>query len=76
MAALWPRADPPDKETMEILRWLWETLDRITGNRNAVLDIKGIMNLVNMLLIPRVAFPLANREAIFEAISEPTAWTP
>jgi hypothetical protein len=68
MAALWPRADPPDNETMETLLWLWDYHDRIKGTRSTILDIKGIMNLVNTLLIPLLAFLIANREAIFELL--------
>jgi hypothetical protein len=68
MAALRPRADPPDNETMETLLWLWDYHDRIKGTRNSMLDIKGIMNLVNTLLIPLLAFLIANREAILELL--------
>ncbi len=68
MAALRPRAEPPDNETMETLLWLWDYHDRIKGSRNSMLDIKGIMNLVNTLLIPLLAFLIANREAIFELL--------
>ena len=59
---------PPDNETMETLLWLWDYQDRIKGTRNSILDIKGVMNLVNTLLIPLVAFLIANREAIFELL--------
>jgi hypothetical protein len=68
MAALRPRTDPPDNETLETLLWLWDYHDRIKGTRNSILDIKGIMNLVNTLLIPLLAFLIANREAIFELL--------
>ena len=71
MAALRPRAEPPDNETMETLLWLWDYHDRIKGTRNSMLDIKGIMNLVNTLLIPLLAFLIANREAIFELLGWP-----
>ena len=53
---------------METLLWLWDYQDRIKGTRNSILDIKGVMNLVNTLLIPLVAFLIANREAIFELL--------
>ena len=68
MAALRPRADPPEHETMETLLWLWDYHDRIKGTRDFILDIKGIMNLINTLLIPLLAFLIANREAIFELL--------
>jgi hypothetical protein len=68
MAALRPRADPPDNETLEILLWLWDYHDRIKGTRNTVLDVKGIMNFVSTLLIPLLGFLIANREAILELL--------
>jgi hypothetical protein len=68
MATLRPRADPPENETMETLLWLWDYHDRIKGTPNLILDIKGIMNLINTLLIPLLAFLIANREAIFELL--------
>jgi hypothetical protein len=68
MAALRPRADPPDNETRETLLWLWDYHDRIKGTRNSTLDIKGIMNLVNTLLIPLLAFLIANGQTILELL--------
>jgi hypothetical protein len=68
MAALRPRADPPDNETLETLLWLWDYHDRIKGTRNSILDIRGIINLINTLLIPLLAFLIANREAILELL--------
>jgi hypothetical protein len=68
MAALRPGADPPEHEAMETLLWLWDYHDRIKGSRNSTLDIMGIVNLVNTLLIPLLAFLVANREAIFELL--------
>jgi hypothetical protein len=76
MAALRPTGEPPDHESMETLLWLWDYHDRIKGTRDSVLDIKGIMNLVNTLLIPTLAFLVANRAVILEAISELTGWSP
>jgi hypothetical protein len=61
---------------METLLWLWDYHDRIKDTRNSSLDIKGIMNLVNTLLIPLLAFLFANREAILEAVSGLTGWVP
>ena len=68
MAELRPREDPPEHETMETLLWLWDYHDRIKGTRNSALDIMGILNLVNTLLIPLLAFLIANRESIFELL--------
>ncbi len=68
MAELRPREDPPEHETMETLLWLWDYHDRIKGTRSSTLDIMGILNLVNTLLIPLLAFLIANREPIFELL--------
>jgi hypothetical protein len=76
MEALRPRGEPPENETLVTLLWLLDYHDRIKGTRNSVLDIKGIMNLVNTLLIPTLAFLIANREPILEAVSELTGWAP
>ena len=68
MAALRPQADPPDKETLETLLGLWDYHDRIKGTHSSMLDVKGIVNFFNTLLIPLVAFLIANREAILELL--------
>jgi hypothetical protein len=72
MEALRPKGDPPDHEPMETLLWLWDYHDRIKDTRNSILDIKGIVNLVNTLLIPLLAFLIANREVILELVG----WAP
>jgi hypothetical protein len=66
MAALRPREDPPQHDAMETLLWLWDYHDRIKGTRNTALDVMGVVNLVNTLLIPFLAFLVTNREAILE----------
>jgi hypothetical protein len=68
MEALRPKEDPPDHEAMETLLWLWDYHDRIKDTRDTVLNLKGILNLVNTLLIPLLAFLIANREAVFELV--------
>ena len=68
MAVLRPREAPPDNETLETLLWLWDYHDRIKGTRNSMLDINEIVSFVNTLLIPLLAFLIANREAIFELL--------
>ena len=68
MAALRPGANPPEHDTMETLLWLWDYHDRIKGTRSTILDIMGIVNLVNTLLIPLLAFLVANREVIFDLL--------
>ena len=66
MEALRPEGEPADNKTMETLLWVWDYHDRIMGTRDSGLDLKGIMNLINTLLIPLLAFLWANREAISE----------
>ena len=74
MAALRPSKDPPDNETLETLLWLWDYHDRIKDTRDSMVDLKGILNLVNTLLIPLLAFLIANRETILELLgSSPEA---
>jgi hypothetical protein len=68
MAALRPGADPPEHDTMETLLWLWDYHDRIKGTRSTILDIMGMINLLNTLLIPLLAFLVANREVIFDLL--------
>lgn len=68
MAELRSREDPPEHETMETLLWLWDYHDRIKGTRSSALDIMGILNLANTLLIPLLAFLIANRELVFELL--------
>ena len=68
MAALRPEADPPEHDAMETLLWLWDYHDRIKDTRNSALDLMGIINLVNTLLIPLLAFLVANREVILELL--------
>jgi hypothetical protein len=70
MEALRPEGEPASNETMETLLWVWDYHDRIKATRDSAIDIKGVMNLVNTLLIPLLAFLWANREAI----SELTGW--
>ncbi len=66
MEAMRPEGEPPDHETMETLLWVWDYHDRIKGTRDSAIDIRGILNLVNTLLIPLLAFLWANREAFRE----------
>ncbi|MFC2023575.1 hypothetical protein ACFLT5_02430 [Chloroflexota bacterium] len=72
MAALRPTGDPPEHENMQTLLWLWDYHDRIIGSRGSFLHLRGILNLVNTLLIPLLAFLVANRQALFELVG----WSP
>ena len=68
MSALKSTAGPPNHEALETLLWLWDYHDRLKGTRNSILNIKEIASFVNTLLIPLLAFLIANREAIFELL--------
>ena len=61
---LWTDAKIGDKETRETLNWLMDYHDRIKATRNSALDLRAILNFVNSLLLPLVAFVLANLETI------------
>ena len=57
-------ANLAEKETREALNWLMEYHDRIKSTRNSALDLRAVLNFVNSLLLPLVAFLLANLGAI------------
>jgi len=71
MTTLRIRGDPPDKETMETFMRTWDYHDRVKGTRNSVLNLKSVVNFVNTLLIPLLAFLVANRNEIFKFLG----WT-
>ena len=71
MATLRLRGDPPEREAMETVMRTWDYYDRVKGTRNSVLNLKGVLNFVNTLLIPLLAFLVANRNDIFEFLG----WT-
>jgi hypothetical protein len=68
MAALRSTTEPPDHDTLETILWLWDYHDRLKTTRNSILNVKEIASFVNTLLIPLLAFLIANREAIFELL--------
>jgi hypothetical protein len=72
MANLRPGDNPPDHDSLETLLWLWDYRDRIKGTRNTALDFKGIADFFTTLLIPLVAFLVANQEAILDILG----WIP
>ena len=53
-----------DKETRDTLNWLMDYHDRIKATRNSALDLRAILSFVNSLLLPLIAFVLANLETI------------
>jgi hypothetical protein len=68
MAKIRPNSTPPDHVSMETVLFLWDYHDRIKGTRNFILNLKGFANFINTLLIPLVAFIIANQEVLREYI--------
>jgi hypothetical protein len=66
MAELRSRGDSLENEKLRTLLLLWDYHDRIKTTRNTSLNINGIINFANTLLIPIAAFLLANRVALIE----------
>jgi hypothetical protein len=69
MNDLRPTGETPNYGALDTLIDLWDYHDRIKGTRDSLLDIGGIVKFVNTLLIPVLAFLIANREAILELLS-------
>ena len=66
MAAIRPKKKSLENVKLQALIHLWDYHDRVKGTRNTVLNFKGIMNYISTLLIPFLAFILANIETIIE----------
>lgn len=58
--------DLEEKETMEAVRRLMEYHDQVARRPDSVLDLRASLNFVNSLLLPLVAFVLANLELVLE----------
>jgi hypothetical protein len=57
------------KETMETINRLMDYHDRVKATRNSVLDIRAGLNFLNSLLIPLLAFILANLDKVLDLFS-------
>ena len=55
METLRLRGNAHDREALDTLMRTWDYYDRIKGTRNSVLDLKGVLNFINTLLIPGLA---------------------
>ena len=55
-----------DKETMEAINRLMDYHDRVRATRSSALDLRAGLNFLNSLLLPLVAFLLANLEKLLE----------
>jgi hypothetical protein len=58
-----------DKETMESINRLMDYHDRIKATRNSALDLRAGLNFLNSLLLPLLAFLLANIDKVPELFS-------
>jgi hypothetical protein len=54
-----------DKDTLEAVNRLMDYHDRIKATRNSALDFRAGLNFLNSLLIPLLAFILANLDRVF-----------
>jgi hypothetical protein len=66
MADLRPKGRSPDHDKMETILYMWDYHDRIKSTRNTILDFYGIANLTNTLLIPLIAYALANLKILLQ----------
>jgi len=54
-----------DKETMEAINRLMDFHDRVKATRNSAIDSNTILNFINSLLLPLLAFLLGNLDKVF-----------
>jgi len=59
-----------DKETMETINRLWDYHDRIKATKNSAVDLRTVLNFVNSLLLPLIAFVLGNLNLVFDLFSK------
>jgi hypothetical protein len=59
-----------DKEKMEALNRLMDYHDRIRATRNSALDLRAGLNFLNSLLLPLIAFVLANLDKVLAYFSQ------
>jgi hypothetical protein len=52
------------KETRETVDWLLDYHDRVKATRNSALDVRAALGFLNSLLLPLLAFALANLDKI------------
>jgi hypothetical protein len=58
-----------EKETMEAMNRLMDYHDRIKATRNSALDLRAGLNFLNSLLLPLLAFLLANLDKLLKLFS-------
>jgi hypothetical protein len=68
MEALKQGGNLADQETMQALTRLWDYHDRIVATRDSVLDLNGVMNFINTLMIPLLGYLFANISSILKLL--------
>lgn len=58
-----------DKETMEAINRLMDFHDRVKATRNSAIDSSTILNFINSLLLPLLAFLLGNLDKVLPLFS-------
>lgn len=58
-----------DEETMKAINRLLDYHDRIKATRNSAVDVRTMLNFVNSLLLPLIAFILGNLDLVFNLFS-------
>jgi DNA-binding GntR family transcriptional regulator len=59
-----------DKETMEAINRLMDFHDRVKATRNSAIDSSTIINFINSLLLPLLAFLLGNFDKVLSFFSK------
>jgi len=59
-----------DKETMEAINRLLDYHDRIKATKNSAIDLGTILNFVNSLLLPLIAFIIGNLDLVLNLFSK------
>jgi hypothetical protein len=69
MAALRTEGSGASKDVVQDLMGMWDYHDRLLKTRNSFLDFRGVINFISTLLIPLLAFIIANYEEILTLIN-------
>jgi len=68
MASLKTEGSGTSKDIVQDVMGMWDYHDRLLKTRNSFLDFKGVVNFISTLLIPLLAFIIANYEEILSLI--------
>ena len=61
-------ANPADKEAIEAINRLMDLHDRVRATRNSTLNLRTGLDFLNQLMLPLLAFLLANIDRLLEAV--------